>query len=820
MADTLKASKEGLAIIDEARKRKGWNKSGTSAWWEAAQSSQATLKRFWLKKPVSREAFIGICQAVGEDWQKIVEPNLIECKTFLLPKNLPLIKNWVEGSRSKELENLRATILDSETRTITITAVCVVGLAGIGKTTLANQLIRKLQSENVPFTASSWQSLRSITGKLPRFDSVMDSVLLELSNGEIHPLVTILDDYRQKTERLIEILKSKKCLLVFDNVETILKIRQLKRAGFFLEECTEYAWLFEQVANLEHKSKVIFTSRETLALIPGAEFKLKGLDQKSAIQLLKSFNLIASPNDLEELVHKYNGHPKALEVVSAIILDNEFQGCVSKFLEDRKWLLVNTLDELLDQAIERLSDEELQCLSRISVYETTEYKLQSSGIIAQLPQVSERDIKENIIEALKRRQLLDFDSNKESYQMHPLVQEKASKMLDSHSRIKAHRQAYSHFSSIAKPQSEWLDLSDIKPLLRAYYHAYQAQDLDQAAYIVIQLENFLEKHYQLELLVDLCESLLGTKEGKWEEETIITSSNYQASILYILGKTYHHLKNYKTSIIYLEACLKIRSRVSCKEQESEALYYIGVNYMSFKPLKAIEHFNSSLLISEQLDKKLYVKGLQAKGSTFKVMGDYTQAKECFDYALRISRKIRYEEGKSGCYCDLADVASLSQDYNTAIQYRQKALRLAKKNSNLKQQEYALYGLADDFNKLGKHEAALTFAQDCIKISRDILDIHIKGCAIKQIGIAYREMHNYENSINFLSEYLNISRQIGNRFHEADALYHLGLTLRKSSKDSLATECLRKSLDIYCELNSCADQDKVLVEISRINAMCD
>jgi hypothetical protein len=62
----------------------------------------------------------------------------------------------------------------------------------------------------------------------------------------------------------------------------------------------------------------------------------------------------------------------------------EYQGSVGKFLKDVNWLLVNSLDELIDQVIHRLSEEELMCLSQISVYETPEYPLSVDGITAQM----------------------------------------------------------------------------------------------------------------------------------------------------------------------------------------------------------------------------------------------------------------------------------------------------------------------------------------------------------------------------------------------------------------------------------------------------
>ena len=73
MAISLKASKQGLEIVDEKRKKKGW-KATAVAWYTAANTSEATLKRFRGRTPIDRDVFIAICKAVGiENWEEIID---------------------------------------------------------------------------------------------------------------------------------------------------------------------------------------------------------------------------------------------------------------------------------------------------------------------------------------------------------------------------------------------------------------------------------------------------------------------------------------------------------------------------------------------------------------------------------------------------------------------------------------------------------------------------------------------------------------------------------------------------------------------------
>jgi hypothetical protein len=73
MATTLKASKQGLAKVDIARRRKNWTKYST-AWCEAANFiGSSALRKFWRRQPIIHENFVSICKAVGVNWEEIVD---------------------------------------------------------------------------------------------------------------------------------------------------------------------------------------------------------------------------------------------------------------------------------------------------------------------------------------------------------------------------------------------------------------------------------------------------------------------------------------------------------------------------------------------------------------------------------------------------------------------------------------------------------------------------------------------------------------------------------------------------------------------------
>jgi hypothetical protein len=73
MPATIQASEIGLEEVDRARRRKGWAKY-ESAWWQLANTSESTLKRFWSRKSIQQETFVAICRAVEcDNWEAIAE---------------------------------------------------------------------------------------------------------------------------------------------------------------------------------------------------------------------------------------------------------------------------------------------------------------------------------------------------------------------------------------------------------------------------------------------------------------------------------------------------------------------------------------------------------------------------------------------------------------------------------------------------------------------------------------------------------------------------------------------------------------------------
>lgn len=607
----------------------------------------------------------------------------------------PCLHGWI--GRKYEL----GTIKNLLTRDNYPQIIGIIGYPGIGKTFLAGKLEADFKEINY-FVSTSWITFETMLNKDPEveFHQIIDSLLLKLSSRKITLSAILEQNSHEKVQHLLKILASDRHLIIFDNVEKILETKNPSYAGYFNNQYKEFIWLIKQIGFINHKSKIILLSRETIAELETNtyfSFCLSGLDQRSSFNYLARFNLKSNKKDLKSLHAKYKGNPKALSLVASLIRDDpRYKSNVRLFLKDRKWLVITDINNLVKEIIERLSSAEYTILSRLSIYDTIEYPLYESAILCQSTHFQEYEVKETIITALIRRQLIDINIKNTSYEIHPFIKEKFFAILqqDQSDFEQSHLRAAKHFLSLSDLNNPtWNHLEDIKPLIMAVHHLYQISNLNQVAKIICHrsfrriLVQWSEFRLIVKLYSPLCEILL---KGNYQ---ILELSEHVCIVFNVLGIAYRKLKLCEKSLrIYTEG-LNHAQNINNTYWQVIILDSLSHLYQDmYKYNQAVESAKKALTMldsndSEYLRTASYLYG--SLGVSYLKLKEYNRAISNLNLSLDFCISDNNEHGKGYTYGNLGEVYYLLGDFKNSLNNLKKSIIAFQKANNRDGQSHFL-----------------------------------------------------------------------------------------------------------------------------------
>lgn len=332
----------------------------------------------------------------------------------------------VEGFRGREAEiqDLEEWIVNDES--LRCRLVAVLGMGGIGKTVIAAKVAKKVQPQ---FDYLIWRSLRNT----PPLDDILTQLLRFLPNDS--------EDYLTASENnkillLIDTLRKHRCLVILDNVESVLRSGEGKTqewAGEYEPEYENYGYFFKKVAEASHDSCLLLTSREKpkeVAALEGKKLPVKvlqlsSLNLEEAREILQDKGCNCSDEQLEELVTRYSGNPLALKIVATTVYDL-FSNNITEFLREIQEAnaVYGDIRTLLDTQFNRLSELEKQVMYRLALHREYVSLTQLKNDFQTTD--AESKILE-VIESLLRRSLIEKEPAASRFRQQSVVMEYVSK---------------------------------------------------------------------------------------------------------------------------------------------------------------------------------------------------------------------------------------------------------------------------------------------------------------------------------------------------------------------------------------------------------
>jgi WD40 repeat protein/transcriptional regulator with XRE-family HTH domain len=364
-------------ILRQERLLRGWGQGyvaeqigsdiKTVARWEAGKSFPSTYFRPKLIELYEKSALeLGLVKDNRHSDATVMtssKQQLEYSSAHKLVKSDPRKEDWGQAphiedfyGHEKELIKIEQWIIDEHCR-----VVAILGTGGIGKTTFATKMAMKIKNN---FDFIFWHSLHNA----PPLENTLGRCIQFITGQPQNDLPQGMDE---QISLLIALLREQRCLIILDNVESIL--RPGNRSGLYLEAYEGYGLLFNRIGESDHQSCLLLTSREKPkeiarmegTLSPVRSFPLSGMQRADGCELLKDKGLWGTDTAWARLIEVYTGNPLALKLVSEPIRE-VCGGDIENFLREEQ-MVFGDIHDFLNQQFQRLSELEKEIMYWLAI---------------------------------------------------------------------------------------------------------------------------------------------------------------------------------------------------------------------------------------------------------------------------------------------------------------------------------------------------------------------------------------------------------------------------------------------------------------------
>jgi tetratricopeptide (TPR) repeat protein len=619
-------------------------------------------------------------------------------------------------------------------------------------------------------------------------------------------------DYDEKWDdetligQMIAGLIAEPCLLVLDNMETVISAEGKSVYGQFLSQ-----WLGNGV-----NSKLLLTSREQPRFSTNLQprcywLALKGLAEGDAICLVtEDYGLTGTQEELAHFVNRMDRHPLLMQLVSSWMREDLGEGvCVTEAenlgldlftVEGYHRDTETCVKEVVAASLARLSPRLGDILKRLSVLRGIFDLGLAQGLTAEVTEAELRYLAR--LSLLQEFPPEPKEGKRRRFEFLPLIQMFVQQQAGSEVLRSAHRSALDYFLAHL-PSPPWESLEDLTAYLEGFYHAGELGEWQLAFDILNEERGGEGKNKSVDQFLEL--QGLYRQRAQLYEQVIAGSQREQdchRNSLNCLGICYHSLGQYEKAIASYQQHYDISEEIGNRQGVAISLGNLGTCYYSLGQYeKAIAYIQQYHDISEEIgDQQGVAISLGNLGLSYYFLGEYEKAITHYQQYHDISEEIGFQEGVATSLENLGDFYVSLGQYEKGIASYQQSLEIQEEIGNRRGVAISLCGLGNCYRNLGQYEKAIALYQQYHDISEEMGDRQGVASSLGNLGNCYDALGQYEKGIAYHQKHHDISEEISFRQGVAISLHNIGMALIKLENYSEAETNIQASLVISQEIN--------------------
>ncbi|MGR3278722.1 NB-ARC domain-containing protein [Acaryochloris marina NIES-2412] len=288
--------------------------------------------------------------------------------------------------------------------------VCISGISGIGKSSLAAKVISQLAKKSSLFDYFVWLPVHY----QPVLRNLLKDLLLYLGKGGSDNSLSSQD----LSNLLLQFLQQNRCLIVLDEVDSMIGLESPPDIR------EEYQVFFRRMVEEQHQSCFWLTAKnfvEELSMYQRMKLSIQiihlgSLSQEDGQQLIESQGIVFDA-DWGQMIHSCMGNPLLMQAVIRKVI--QAQDGKASLVSDKTSLALDEFEYVLKRLFDNATDVknlEILVLFKAAIlqegYESVPLKTLNHEILKIKPDISNIDVF-NCLERLQKHNLIDLITNNE-----------------------------------------------------------------------------------------------------------------------------------------------------------------------------------------------------------------------------------------------------------------------------------------------------------------------------------------------------------------------------------------------------------------------